>query len=92
MNQYPVFLMTKNFKKLDSYVDQKITNLMSSGLSYPVFIDQDIKMIRDSVNEFMIRELLSLLASSDYQILEKNRNNLCSDSENKWKFLKNLIS
>lgn len=92
MNQYPVFLMTKNFKKLDNYVNKKIINLMSSDLSYPVFIDQDIKMIRDSVNEFMIRELLSLLASSDYQILEKNRNNLCSDSETKWKFLKNLIS
>ncbi len=78
VDQFPIFLLDKNFQSLDSYLNSLVQfiNNFSQYDYYPLISDDELHKIEYSLKTYYLREILTLI-SSKYpehiiQNLEKN--------------------
>ena len=78
VDQFPIFLLDKNFQSLDSYLNSLVQfiNNFSQYDYYPLISDDELHKIEYSLKTYYLREILTLISSKypDHiiQNLEKN--------------------
>ncbi|WP_303017141.1 hypothetical protein [Holdemania massiliensis] len=86
--QYPVFLMNYDLIELNQFLQSQIKDLVSEEITYPLFIDNDFTIIKESIDQNLFHDYLTLLSVGDKNEIFKKLDEIYKNNSNKLLFLK----